>query len=51
MIAKAAVDFLKEQLAGAIDSSRQRPTQSNAPHNSEYECSTVSLLFDRGLTS
>ena len=35
MIAKAAVDFLKKQLIGAIDSSRQGPTQSNAPRNSD----------------
>lgn len=37
MIAKAAVDFLKKQLAGAIvgDSSRRSPTQSNAPRNSD----------------
>src|SRR6266550_3363168 len=33
MIAKAAVDFLKKQLVGAIDNSRQRPTQSNTPRN------------------
>jgi len=35
MIAKAAVDFLKTQLAGAIvgDSSRRTPTQSNTPRN------------------
>jgi len=35
MIAKAAVDFLKKQLIGAIDSSRQSPIQSNAPRNSD----------------
>jgi len=35
MIAKAAVDFLKKQLIGAIDNSRQSPTQSNVPRNSD----------------
>lgn len=37
MIAKAAVDFLKKQLAGAMagDSSRRSPNQSNAPRNSD----------------
>jgi len=35
MIAKATVDFLKKQLIGAIDNSRQSPTQSNAPRNSD----------------
>src|SRR5437867_7139309 len=35
MIAKAAVDFLKKQLIGAIDSSRQSPIHSTAPRNSD----------------
>lgn len=37
MIAKAAVNFLKKQLAGAIngDGSRRSPIQSNAPRNSD----------------
>ena len=35
IIAKAAVDFLKKQLIGAIDSSRQSPIHSNAPRNSD----------------
>ena len=35
MIAKAAVDFLKKQLIGAIDSSRQSPIHSTVPRNSD----------------